>query len=117
MLWSHGSAADTAIRSHRRRGLPPDANEDFFSFGTIDLTQTALGCSRDDIERWTLARCAEMKVFDGSPFERLDTPGVGQVVRIGRLAGRKVNLAVCAEHRGNPTRSPSSANSGVDCAS
>src|SRR5690606_16002 len=50
---------------------------DFFSFGTNDLTQTALGFSRDDIEGRILARYIDLKVFDRSPFETIDTPGVG----------------------------------------
>ena len=62
---------------------------DFFSFGTNDLTQTALGFSRDDIEGRILGRYIDVKVFDRSPFETLDTPGVGQLVRMGAWLGRK----------------------------
>jgi pyruvate,orthophosphate dikinase len=79
---------------------------DFFSFGTNDLTQTALGFSRDDIEGRILARYIEMKVFDRSPFETLDQPGVGQLVRMGAWLGRKtkpdLKLGVCGEHGGDP---------------
>src|SRR5437867_5554072 len=38
------------------------AHADFFSFGTNDLTQTALGFSRDDIEARILARYMEENV-------------------------------------------------------
>src|ERR671930_2770573 len=54
---------------------------DFFSFGTNDLTQTALGFSRDDVEGRFLARYIERKVVDRSPFETLDSDGVGSLVR------------------------------------
>jgi pyruvate,orthophosphate dikinase len=79
---------------------------DFFSFGTNDLTQTALGFSRDDIEGRILGRYIDVKVFDRSPFETLDTPGVGQLVRMGAWLGRKtkehLKLGVCGEHGGDP---------------
>jgi len=60
---------------------------DFFSFGTNDLTQTALGFSRDDIEGRVLARYIDVRVLDRSPFETLDTPGVGQMVVWGACLG------------------------------
>jgi pyruvate,orthophosphate dikinase len=79
---------------------------DFFSFGTNDLTQTALGFSRDDIEGRLLARYIDLKIVDRSPFETLDTPGVGQLIRMGAWLGRKVkpqlSLGVCGEHGGDP---------------
>ncbi|MEA2219345.1 MAG: pyruvate, orthophosphate dikinase, partial [Solirubrobacteraceae bacterium] len=79
---------------------------DFFSFGTNDLTQTALGFSRDDIEGKILSPYIEAKVFDRSPFETLDTPGVGQLLRMGAWLGRKtkldLKLGVCGEHGGDP---------------
>jgi pyruvate, orthophosphate dikinase len=79
---------------------------DFFSFGTNDLTQTALGFSRDDIEGRLLARYIDVRVLDRSPFETLDTPGVGQMVRMGAWLGRgtrpDLKLGVCGEHGGDP---------------
>jgi pyruvate,orthophosphate dikinase len=95
------------------------ANEtDFYSFGTNDLTQTALGFSRDDIESRILARYIEMKVFDRSPFETLDVPGVGQLVRMGAWLGRKVKpglkLGVCGEHGGDPDSIDFFHHSGID---
>jgi pyruvate,orthophosphate dikinase len=91
---------------------------DFYSFGTNDLTQTALGFSRDDIEGRILARYIEMKVFDRSPFETLDTPGVGQLVRMGAWLGRKakpgLKLGVCGEHGGDPDSIDFFHNSGLD---
>ena len=50
---------------------------DFFSFGTNDLTQTALGFSRDDVESKFIPTYIERKIVDRSPFETIDTPGRG----------------------------------------
>jgi len=91
---------------------------DFFSFGTNDLTQTALGFSRDDIEGKILSPYIEAKVFDRSPFETLDTPGVGQLVRMGAWLGRKtkleLKLGVCGEHGGDPDSIDFFHNSGLN---
>ena len=91
---------------------------DFFSFGTNDLTQTALGFSRDDIEAKILARYIDMKVFDRSPFETIDVPGVGQFLRMGAWLGRKVKnelkLGVCGEHGGDPDSIAFFQSSGID---
>jgi pyruvate, orthophosphate dikinase len=79
---------------------------DFFSFGTNDLTQTALGFSRDDVEGKFLARYIDRKILDRSPFETLDEPGVGQLVRMGAWLGRSrrpgLKLGICGEHGGDP---------------
>ncbi len=91
---------------------------DFFSFGTNDLTQTALGFSRDDIEGRILARYIDMSVFDRSPFETLDAPGVGQFVRMGAWLGRTtkpdLKLGVCGEHGGDPDSIDFFHHSGID---
>jgi pyruvate, orthophosphate dikinase len=91
---------------------------DFFSFGTNDLTQTALGFSRDDIEGKILAPYIENKIFDRSPFETLDTPGVGQLVRMGAWLGRKtkleIKLGICGEHGGDPDSIDFFHNSGLN---
>ncbi|MGH2923605.1 MAG: putative PEP-binding protein, partial [Solirubrobacterales bacterium] len=79
---------------------------DFFSFGTNDLTQTAIGLSRDDVEGKFLARYIAEGVLDRSPFETIDVPGVGELVRIGAERGRAANpelkLGICGEHGGDP---------------
>ncbi|MBA2299068.1 MAG: pyruvate, phosphate dikinase, partial [Actinobacteria bacterium] len=49
---------------------------DFFSFGTNDLTQTALGISRDDGGRF-LSKYLESGVLERDPFETIDQEGVG----------------------------------------
>jgi pyruvate,orthophosphate dikinase len=91
---------------------------DFFSFGTNDLTQTALGFSRDDIEGRILARYIDLKVFDRSPFETIDAPGVGQLVRMGAWLGRKtkpeIKLGICGEHGGDPDSIDFFHHSGLD---
>ena len=46
---------------------------DFFSFGTNDLTQTALGFFRDDVGGM-LARYLELNLVERSPFERSTSP-------------------------------------------
>jgi pyruvate,orthophosphate dikinase len=94
------------------------AEADFFSFGTNDLTQTALGFSRDDIEGRVLARYIDLKILDRSPFETLDTPGVGELIRMGAWLGRKtkpgLSLGVCGEHGGDPDSIDFLNRSGID---
>src|SRR3954466_9282266 len=79
---------------------------DFFSFGTNDLTQTALGFSRDDVEGRFLNKYIERKIVDRSPFETIDKPGVGWLVRLaawnGRMEKADLKLGICGEHGGDP---------------
>jgi pyruvate, orthophosphate dikinase len=79
---------------------------EFFSFGTNDLTQTALGFSRDDAEGKFLTRYLEDGVLERNPFEVLDTEGVGDLMRIAVERGRKtrpeLKLGICGEHGGEP---------------
>jgi len=79
---------------------------DFFSFGTNDLTQTALGFSRDDAEGKFLTTYLEDDVLERNPFEVLDESGVGDLMRIaverGRGAKEDLKLGICGEHGGEP---------------
>jgi pyruvate,orthophosphate dikinase len=79
---------------------------DFFSFGTNDLTQTALGFSRDDVESKFIPTYIERKIVDRSPFETIDVPGVGWLVRLAASVGREarpgLKLGACGEHAGDP---------------
>jgi pyruvate,orthophosphate dikinase len=79
---------------------------DFFSFGTNDLTQTALGFSRDDVESKFMPTYIERKILDRSPFETIDSPGVGWLVRLAAWVGREekpgLKLGICGEHGGDP---------------
>ncbi len=79
---------------------------DFFSFGTNDLTQTALGFSRDDVESKFVPIYIQDKILDRSPFETIDAPGVGWLVRLAAWVGREAHpgleLGICGEHGGDP---------------
>jgi pyruvate,orthophosphate dikinase len=79
---------------------------EFFSFGTNDLTQMTWGFSRDDVEGAFFSRYIELGIFGVSPFETIDTEGVGRMVRIasdeGRAARPDLELGVCGEHGGDP---------------
>ncbi len=79
---------------------------DFFSFGTNDLTQTALGFSRDDAEGKFLTHYLEDGVLEKNPFETLDVEGVGDLMRIaverGRSTKPELKLGICGEHGGEP---------------
>lgn len=78
---------------------------EFFSFGTNDLTQTALGLSRDDAGKF-LPFYVEKKIFPDDPFQTLDQEGVGQLIEMGVQKGRAVKndlkIGICGEHGGDP---------------
>jgi len=82
------------------------AEADFFSFGTNDLTQTALGFSRDDAEGKFLTYYLEHGILERNPFEVIDEDGVGDLMRIaverGRGAKPGMKLGICGEHGGEP---------------
>jgi pyruvate, orthophosphate dikinase len=78
---------------------------EFFSFGTNDLTQMALGLSRDDCGKF-LERYLQQGIFEADPFTTLDVPGVGALVEIACERGRRgrpgLKLGICGEHGGDP---------------
>src|SRR5204863_5971491 len=78
---------------------------EFFSFGTNDLTQTALGMSRDDSGSF-LPAYAESEIVKKNPFATIDESGVGQLMQIAIEKGRKtrkdLKLGICGEHGGDP---------------
>ncbi len=78
---------------------------EFFSFGTNDLTQTALGMSRDDSGSF-LPGYAELEIVKKNPFATIDQTGVGQLMQIAIEKGRKtrpdIKLGICGEHGGEP---------------
>ncbi len=94
------------------------AHAEFFSFGTNDLTQTTLGFSRDDVEASFMPSYLEARIIDRSPFETLDTEGVGELIKIGVVAGRRaapgLKCGVCGEHGGDPESIEFFHNNGID---
>ena len=78
----------------------------FFSFGTNDLTQMTYGFSRDDAGKF-LESYYEKGIFESDPFARIDTEGVGELMRIASEKGRKtkkdLSLGICGEHGGDPS--------------
>ena len=91
-----------------RAALTADAiakTAQFFSFGTNDLTQTALGMSRDDSGSF-LPNYTELDIIGQNPFASVDQAGVGQLmefaVKKGRKGRRNIKLGICGEHGGDP---------------
>src|ERR1022692_2258070 len=78
---------------------------EFFSFGTNDLTQMALGISRDDMGSF-LMPYIENEIFKKNPFATLDQVGVGQLMKMAAEKGNKtrpgIKLGICGEHGGDP---------------
>jgi pyruvate,orthophosphate dikinase len=91
-------------RAALRAGEIAEVGE-FFSFGTNDLTQTALGVSRDDAGRF-LTQYVDKGIYPRDPFVSLDTEGVGELIRIAAERGRAtrdgIKLGICGEHGGDP---------------
>ncbi len=81
------------------------ASAEFFSFGTNDLTQTALGISRDDAASF-LEPYKRRGILGNDPFVTIDQEGVGELVTIAAERGRAtrpaIKLGICGEHGGDP---------------
>jgi pyruvate,orthophosphate dikinase len=79
---------------------------EFFSFGTNDLTQMGWAFSRDDVEGAFFSRYIDLGIFGVSPFETLDSEGIGRLVTLaveeGRATNPKLKIGVCGEHGGDP---------------
>jgi pyruvate, orthophosphate dikinase len=78
---------------------------EFFSFGTNDLTQTAMGLSRDDYTKFS-KEYEEKKIFKADPFAVIDREGVGKLIKmaveLGRGARKDLEVGICGEHGGEP---------------
>ncbi|MBX9647027.1 MAG: pyruvate, phosphate dikinase, partial [Xanthobacteraceae bacterium] len=90
---------------------------EFFSFGTNDLTQTALGISRDDAASF-LEIYKKRGIIAHDPFVTLDQDGVGELVKLAVERGRKtrpdIKLGICGEHGGDPASIVFCETSGLD---
>ena len=79
---------------------------EFFCFGTNDLTQMTFGFSRDDAGKF-LDSYYDAKVLENDPFAKLDTEGVGKLMKMAVELGRKTNpnlpVGICGEHGGDPS--------------
>jgi pyruvate,orthophosphate dikinase len=91
---------------------------DFFSFGTNDLTQMALGVSRDDAEKGFLIEYVVQGIYPTDPFATLDAEGVGKLVEMGVNLGRAtrpdLKVGICGEHGGDPESIEFCHNAGLD---
>ena len=91
---------------------------DFFSFGTNDLTQMTFGFSRDDVEGRMMSAYLEQGLLKRNPFETIDRPGVGELVKTAAQRGRQtrpdIKLGVCGEHGGDPESIALFAEAGLD---
>lgn len=94
-----------------------ETGAEFFSFGTNDMTQTALGLSRDDAGP-ILESYVSQGIFEVDPFVSIDVDGVGELVRIGTERGRRVKpdlkIGICGEHGGDPKSVTFCHESGLD---
>jgi pyruvate, orthophosphate dikinase len=79
---------------------------EFFSFGTNDLTQTAMGLSRDDYTKFS-GLYEAVKVFKADPFASIDQEGVGALIKMAIELGRRerpdIEIGICGEHGGDPS--------------
>jgi pyruvate,orthophosphate dikinase len=90
---------------------------EFFSFGTNDLTQMTYGLSRDDAGR-ILEDYYQNKIFEAVPTAKIDTVGVGKLMKIAVELGRQtrpnIKLGICGEHGGDPSSVEFCNNIGLD---
>jgi len=78
---------------------------EFFSFGTNDLTQTTYGVSRDDGADF-MAYYLAQGIWPDNPFETVDIPGVGELMKWAVEKGRQtrpdLKVGICGVHGGDP---------------
>ena len=90
-------AARRLTRSRARRSSSP---------GTNDLTQMTWGFSRDDVEAAFFPAYLTQGILAVSPFQSLDTEGVGSLITTAVTKGRRtrpeLTFGVCGEHGGDP---------------
>ena len=80
---------------------------EFFSFGTNDLTQGTFSFSREDVEGKFLPEYMKKELLERNPFQSIDLNGVGNLIKIGVAAGRRLQpnmeIGICGEHGGDPS--------------
>ena len=90
---------------------------EFFSFGTNDLTQMTYGLSRDDAGK-ILDAYFDKKIYEADPTARIDTAGVGRLIKLavelGRGVRKDLHLGICGEHGGDPSSVEFCHNAGLD---
>ena len=95
--------------------VPADAAQRLVDYSGLKVCEFRPGRA---VVNLMLARYIDVKILDRSPFETLDTPGVGQLIRMGGWLGRKTNpdlaLGVCGEHGGDPDSIEFLSSSGID---
>jgi pyruvate,orthophosphate dikinase len=78
---------------------------DFFSFGGNDLTQTVLGISREDANRFLPAYRNELGLITADPFSELE-PRVIEMMRLAIARGRAgrpdLVVGLCGDQGGSP---------------
>jgi len=89
----------------------------FFSIGSNDLTQCAIGLSRDDAAVRFLPHYLKSGLLAADPFQTVEA-GVLELVRAavdrGRAAHPGLEVGVCGEHGGDPASIALFAKAGVD---
>ena len=79
---------------------------EFYCFGTNDLTQMTFGFSRDDAGKF-LPSYYDEKILESDPFAKLDTEGVGALMKMAVEKGRQTRpgmlIGICGEHGGDPS--------------
>jgi len=82
-----------------------DKGAQFFSFGTNDLHQMALGFSRDDAGSF-ISKYMEMGILESDPFVSIEETGVGRLMKMtvdeGKEANPDLELGICGEQGGDP---------------
>jgi pyruvate,orthophosphate dikinase len=83
----------------------------------MTLLKQLTGLSRDDAGKF-LPDYVRAGIIEKDPFVTLDQDGVGQLINIATLKGRKtrsdIKLGICGEHGGDPSSIEFCHNLGLD---
>ncbi len=82
-----------------------EAGCDYFSFGTNDLHQMAMGFSRDDAGKF-IGLYIDLGILEEDPFVSIEQNGIGQLmvmtVQGGRAGNPAIEIGICGEQGGDP---------------